>query len=531
MLYSRKGTEEFLSRTLEDWRWLKRLPKERLLAELRQLKVPPRFKTEPWLHQLVCFYLAMAHPRFLWLLDMGLGKSKIIMDIITQRQRERKLDRALIVVPRIINISSWADDLAKHSNLEPWLIDVENIEEKRHRLLHPRGDVTVIDTLSLQWALCDKVPDKRKKSKKDIRLFPNDDLIERLHLRYNFLDIDEIHKFQSRDNLWFLMMNRVSRGMEYVYGNTGTLFGRNVDTMWTPFYLVDRGETLGETLGAFRSAFFDVKANPWKGEVYTFNKDMEEKLNDVIQHRSIRYEENEVQDLPPLMGGAKKPLMRVVEMSDEQREHYNRALEGLINAGGNLRELDAQYIRMRQIVSGYLAWKDSYGDHVKYFAKNHKLDDLEAFVDEKGDSKIIIVYWYTLTGQMIVNRIKSMGLAVEWLYGGTKDHAALRKRIMDPRGPSVLVMQAEAGGTGLDGLQDVARYMYMYETPESPITRRQTEKRIHRQGQSKRTFIYDSVMRRSIDKGILDNLREGIDTHDTVVNGKRRSRGFFLGDC
>ena len=55
---------------------------------------------------------------------------------------------ALVMVPRLVNIDSWLDDLARHSDLEPNPVMVENIEEKRYRLLHPVGDITVVGPLA-----------------------------------------------------------------------------------------------------------------------------------------------------------------------------------------------------------------------------------------------------------------------------------------------------------------------------------------------------------------------------------------------
>src|SRR5690349_13759396 len=145
MLISRQAVKEYLGREFDDFRWMKKLSRERVERELNNLKVKPRFKTNPWLHQLVCVYIGLMYPRFLFLLDMGTGKSKIIADLITQIQRERKLEGALVMVPRQINIASWMDDLAIHSDLEPWPINIPDIDEKWERLIRPRGDVTIID--------------------------------------------------------------------------------------------------------------------------------------------------------------------------------------------------------------------------------------------------------------------------------------------------------------------------------------------------------------------------------------------------
>lgn len=517
MNISRHAVREFLGRRLDDYAWMKKLDRSVIEAELKQFKVKPKFKTEPWLHQLVCFYIGLCQPRFLFLLDMGLGKTKILADLMTQLQRERKLEGALITVPRIINLDSWSEDLAVHSELEPWSCGVTDIEEKWERLAYPKGDVSLIDYQGLHLALC-----KKQKGKKG--LFRDDKKVRHIQKQYNFIGIDESHKLSSYDNLWFGIMNQLTKTAEFCYASTGTLFGKDPTDLWSQFYLVDRGETFGENLGLFRASFFTKKQNPWKGIKYIFDPKMDRELHRMLQNRSLRYDEGEVHDLPPRVS-------RIIrfKMGTEQREHYLRAVQGILEANGKLSDLDANWVKMRQITSGYLSWKDDYGDHLIRFKENPKLDWLEGTLDSLGQGKVVVCYDYTETGRMIVDRLKSLSIDHEWYYGGTKDKSGSRSRFLTDPKCRVFVMNSEAGGTGNDGLQKVSSHLIFYESPSHPTSRKQTLKRIHRPGQTKRSFIWDPIMIGSIDQGILDSIAEGIDLHEKVVNGKVR-KNFFLGE-
>ena len=522
MIISRKALNEYLDRDLDSYLWMKRLRRLGVLKELEHLKVKPIFKTEPWLHQLVCFYIGICLPEFLFLLDMGLGKSKILSDLITQRIREKSISRALICVPNVVNMASWQDDLGRHSELEPWTCDVAGIEEKWERLSNPKGEVTVIDYHGLTLALCDKIKGKKGKG----QLVPNADRIARVRKLYPFIGIDESQKLRNHQNLWFSIMRDLTQTATYTYATTGTPFGKTPESLWAQFYLVDKGETFGQNLGLFRSAFFGVSTDNFKGSVWTFNKRMSPDLNRMLQHRSIRYDEDEVPeiDLPKKVNVVKR-----VNMGVEQREHYLRALEGLINAQGmgDPAMLEAPWIRMRQIVSGYLVWEDDHGKHVTRFKENPKLIALEHLLSEMGESKIVICCDYALTGQMIVDHVKAMGFGYEWLYGGTKDKTGARTRFMNDPDCRVFVMNSSAGGTGNDGLQKVARYMVFYESPTPPDLRKQVEKRIHRPGQLERAFIYDLVASKTTDQGILDSIAEGNDLFQSIVNGRALRRGFL----
>jgi SNF2 family DNA or RNA helicase len=517
---SKAAIKSYLNRDLDSYLWMKRLLREEILAELARFPVPPQFKTEPWLHQLVCFYIGLCNPRFLYLLDMGLGKSKILLDLITQAQREKKLRRALITVPRLVNIDSWLDDIGRHSNLEPTAAMVEDIEAKREALLNPSGDLTVIDYQGLQWALC-----KKAASKKGNVLVPDEKLVGMAQKLYSFIGVDESHKLKNHTSLWFGLMSRLTSTADRVYATTGTLFGTSVEDIWAQFFLVDRGETFGDSLGLFRASFFTAKMNPWKGIEYTYTKSMTRPLNRMLQHRSIRYDDDEIDEieLPKRM----PPIVIRLDMGEEQREHYLRALEGVINAGDDPKALEAPWIRMRQITSGYLKWHDEYGDHTVHFPQNPKLDALERLLDEMGDSKVVIPYVYTESGSIISKRLTKLGIDHEWFYGGTKDKPASRRRFMEDKKCRAFVMNAESGGTGNDGLQKVARCMVFYESPPV-VTRTQTEKRIHRPGQSERTYFYDLVLRKTVDQGILNDLKDGRDLYQSVVSASKNERKKLL---
>jgi len=516
MIVSKRAVAEYLGRQLSAYNWMKRLQRRELEDELSRLRTTPKFKTDPWLHQLVCFFLGLHEPRFLFLLDMGLGKSKIVQDLITQAQREKRLRKALVMVPRLINIDSWLDDIKVHSELQANPVLVESIDGKRDLLLDPEGDLSIIDYHGLVLALCDKVKGK---------LVPNQKRIAQAAKLYNFINADESHKLGNHGSLWFDVVERLTEPADFVYETTGTIFGRNPEAIWSQFYIADRGATFGESIGPFRSAFFKAETHPFKGQVFTFDKTKARVLSKMMRNRSLRYEDTEINDLPPCIIRPRK-----LDMGAEQREHYLNALEGVINSTGDAQALAAPWIRMRQICSGYLKWSDDRGDHLVRFKHNPKLDMLTALLEQTEDSKLIVAYDYTDTGRMICEHLKGLGVDHRWLYGGSKDRRGIREAFLHDPSCQVLVMNSEAGGTGTDGFQHVAQYLVPFESPTPVITRKQLIKRIHRPGQKRRSFIIDLAMRDSVDTAILKSLEEGFDLYDLIVKGSaKRRRDLLLG--
>jgi hypothetical protein len=515
MLINRQSVDDYLSRELNSYVWMKSLKREQIERELSYLKVRPLFKTRPWLHQLVCFYIGLYEPEFLYLLDMGLGKSKILSDLITHKIREKKIARALVGVPRVINMSSWRDALLEHSDLEPWLCNTESIEEKWERLADPSGQVTVVD----YQGLCLAVSKKERGKKKANKLVPDERKIAMLQKLYPFIGIDESHKLKRSTSLWFSVVNHLTATANYVYAMTGTVFDRNPEEAWAQFQMVDNGKTFG-TLGMFRAAFYSATPDPFAGTAYTYIRRRSKYYHSFLQNKSIRYDSPEVAEIDVPM---KVNIKVEVDFSEEQRQHYRRVLQDAINAkNGGERTITAPWLRMRQIVAGFFAWEDATGKHLIKFKENPKLDALEELLDGMGDSKVVICHYLIETGQLISDRLRELHIQHVWLYGGTKDHDSVRSTFMQDPDCRVFLMNTAAGGVGNDGLQKVARYMVFFETPTPPSDRKQTEMRIHRPGQLERVYIYDLVMRRSVDSKILASIEEGLDFYQQLVSGGHR---------
>lgn len=524
MIISRRAVDDYLSRDFDNFNWIKETPRADLIEELRSFKVRPVFRRDPWTHQLACFLLGMTFPQFFFLLDMGLGKSKIISDLFFQRLREKKVTRGLITVPRQINVASWADDLDANTDLGYTLVNESEIEAKIELLLNPTGDLTIIDYMGLHLALSKKEGKRGKR-----RMVKDEKLIRKVQRIYPFIGMDECHKLGNHDSLWFSIMRDLTKHADYVYGTTGTMFGRDPEAVWAQYFLLDRGETFGANLGIFRAAFFESKTHPWKGQTFIPLKSMTRQFNRMVNHRSIQYEDVEVPEteLPPCVD-----LVDRIYLGDEQREAYTRIVDGVINADGDATQMEpGAWIKLRQIASGYLKWKDSSGDHLIRFAYNPKMEAMLRRIEQAAGSKVVISTEYTETGEMIMTALKTQGYKARWLYGGAKDPMDIRRAFLDDPNLQVLVINSASGGTGLDGLQKVSRYLIMYEEPPSPTDYKQLRKRIYRSGQRRRAFIISLRAVATVDMSIATSRQEGIDLYDQMIKGKgiKPSRRLLFG--
>lgn len=98
-----------------------------------------------------------------------------------------------------------------------------------------------------------------------------------------------------------------------------------------------------------------------------------------------------------------------------------------------------------------------------------------------------------------------------WLWAGTKDSRKELNKFAKNENCRLAIIQNRVGAYSLDGLQDVSNYMFIYESPASVIDREQLERRLIRQGQKRKVFLYDLVVEKSVDERILEFHKEGKD--------------------
>ncbi len=391
--------------------------------------------------------------------------------------------------------------------------------EQREEVLDSEFDVLVCTYMGWMMMTCEKAKVRKRGSKKKKMGLKPGRKLEKLAARFQFVCYDEPTVYlQNEGSTSFRVFRRFLKCAPYRYSLTGTPFGKDPAALWAQFYLVDKGETLGDTLGLYRGAFFTETINAWTGyPEYKFDERKKKLLMRRLRHGSIRYSEGECLDLPESVD-----ISKPVIWPEETWAYYVKLLNKIRDEKHDVGRRENLYIRMRQLCSGYLKTKDAKGGDVEIvFAENPKLEVLEQMVQELPEGrKMVVFHIYKRTGQLICERLKALRVPHVWIYSGTKPSVrdTLEERVNDPADALRVVVASEAAGYGLN-LQG-ANWVWFFESPSDPKMRKQMEKRVDRQGQTRRTFIVDCYVRNSIESKILRGLREGYDLHDAVVDGR-----------
>lgn len=84
------------------------------------------------------------------------------------------------------------------------------------------------------------------------------DLYQKLKTGWPFdmIVIDELSSFKNPQAKRFRALRKVMPKVSRVVGLTGTPSANGLMDLWAEIYLLDRGERLGQTLGAYREKYF-----------------------------------------------------------------------------------------------------------------------------------------------------------------------------------------------------------------------------------------------------------------------------------
>lgn len=454
--------------------------------------------------------------RFAFFSDTGTGKTFLSIALMRYFAKADVAQRNLILVPNKVNKTEWAlEGFDKHAPNMRYVV-LTGSSKHKWELIEENSDASAfIDTYAgFVRMLCDRQQLKKKKGNRTHRLVPNRKRVQMLAEFFDGVYCDESTYLADRRKLPYRVVKKFSQFAEVFFILTATPFGRNVEQVWSQMHLVDGGETLGETLTLFRSAFFDTKINYWGGYEYTLKKDGRREISRFLDHKSITYPAKE-SDLPRLVRERK-----YVALPETAEAYYQRARDELRRSMGNQQAVKNAFLRMRQISSGFVGYKDDEsGERAEFvFDKNPKLDLLEALVMKIPEQyKFIVFHEFHYSAHVISKMLDRLNIKHVLINGMRKDSDKARRLFRADNNVRGLVLSNSAGGYGLN-LQ-IARYGLYYESPVPVILRKQTEKRFDRQySPHDHVFLWDLIVRGTADESILEFHKEGKNLWKAILN-------------
>ena len=412
---------------------------------------------------------------------MGLGKTVITLTVIRRLiHEELATDKWLVIATKRVAEDTWAQEAAKWDHLKDLRIArVLGTEKQRIAALESDADVYVINRENVVW------------------------IVEYLGRRWDFdgIVIDELSSFKSSKSKRWKALRRVAASARCVYGLTGTPAPNGYIDLWPEVYLLDRGERLGRTLGAFRNAFFNPGAH--RGHVvfdWRLKPGAKDRIDHLLKDLCLSMQQADWVELPD------RTFNTIwVKLDKKERGLYDRMqkekilplLEGKI---ADMKDYDSAIVadqaaqlsgKLLQMANGAVYDEDGSVVHIH----DRKLDALEEIVEATHGEPLLVFYNY----KHDLDRILARFPQAEKLAGEGMIEAWNRGEI-----PMLLCHPASAGH-GLN-LQFGGHIIVWFGLTWSLELYQQANARLHRMGQERGVVVHHIAARDTLDERVLAAL-------------------------
>ena len=468
-----------------------------------------KFRTTPYAHQHVALDRSMDRKAYGFFMEMGTGKSKVLIDTISNLYLQGLLDFALIVAPKGVYKNWVTKEIPEHFPLDvPHRVIHWVASPNTKQLLEMKSVSTAFAGVTMFVMNTEAFSHIKGKNAGE-------------WLGKNFggrglIAVDESTTIKNHGAKRTKSLIRISRAFTYRRILTGSPVTKAPMDIYSQAEFLGHGLLGFDSFYAFRGRYAIVKRrvmgrNSFDEVVGYRNLD---ELAEVVNTFSYRVLKKDCLDLPD-----KIYTKRFVTPTPEQKRMYNDLKtdaylmleEGYITAPIVI----TQMLRLQQILSGHLPLEDG---PTQYFDSG-KMDALLQLLEET-DGKVIIWSRFRYDIQQITGTLQQlygMDSAASY-YGDTTsdDRTRAVENFQNPEHPLRFFIgnPATAGyGITLTEAHTVVYYANSFDLEH----RIQSEDRCHRIGQKNAVTYVDLIVEDSIDEKIVDALRDKIDLSAKVL--------------
>lgn len=410
------------------------------------------------------------HPKAGVFLDMGLGKTVITLTAIDTLLNELFLiSRVLVIAPKRVAEDTWTREHAKWDHLKHLRISrVLGSPGQRRQALQQDADIYVIGRDNVIWLVdyCQSA-------------WPFDMVI-----------IDELSSFKNPQAKRFRALRKVIPKVSRIVGLTGTPSANGLMDLWAEIYLLDRGERLGRTLGAYRETYFRPGArNGYIVYKWEPVRGAQEKIRQAISDICISMSAKDYLKLPKRIDN----IIPVKLTPAELKQYKTMEAEQLIHVDGeDVVALNAAAVmtKLLQIANGCVYSAD--GNVV--CLHRAKLEALLEIIDTT-DSPVLVFYSYKHDLAAIQEAIPEANT-----LAGPEDIADWNAGRIQ-----VLLVHPASVGYGLN-LQEGGHVIVWYGLTWSLELYQQANARLYRQGQEKPVIIHHLIAEGTVDEQVMKAL-------------------------
>ena len=471
-----------------------------------------KFKTEPYAHQRKALEVSWEREYFAYFMEMGTGKSKVLVDNIAMLYDKGKINAALIIAPKGVYRNWYSQEIPNHlaSHIDHktvlWTATTSKAKDKEYQQLFK------VD-YDLHILIMNVEAFSTKKGLEFAAKFMN--------CHKTLMAVDESTTIKTPSAKRTKSICNLGKYAKYRRILTGSPVTKSPLDLYTQCGFLDE-ELLGfGSFYSFRNRYAIMVDRNFGGrrvQIPTGYQRLDE-LSEILKKFSDRVLKEDCLDLPP-----KTYIERQVELTDEQTKAYSTmksaALATLKGKMATAPHVLTQMMRLHQITCGHLKNDDGSITEVK----SNRIKALLEVLDEV-EGKVIIWANYVYDIKQIVNAISDEygDDSIVQYYGAVEAEKRQDniKKFQDPNSKArFFVGNPQTGGYGitLTAASNVIYYSNGYDLEK----RLQSEDRAHRIGQKKAVTYVDLIAPKTVDEKIRKALRKKINIATQVMGEELR---------
>ena len=443
---------------------------------------------------------------FAYFMEMGTGKSKVLLDNIAMLYDRGKINGALIIAPKGV-YKNWFDSeipihMVDHiqKKMVLWQSNINQKQQlKLDTLFKPEVDLHIlimnVEALSTRKGVS---------------------FVERFLLSHNTLmAVDESTTIKNPDAKRTKAIVKLSTGAKYRRILTGSPVTKSPLDLYKQCEFLDPWLLDHQSYYTFRTRYAVMKTMNFNGRsvnIVVGYRNLAE-LSEKLKSFSYRILKDDCLDLPP-----KTFMKRVIQLTPEQNKVYQQmksmALAELNGKMVTTVNVITQLMRLQQITCGHFKADDGSMQEIK----NNRITELMDLLEEVEGKAIIWAHWRHDIATIVREIEKEYPGSVMTYYGDTTsdDRQKAIKEIQDPESKvRFLVGTPQTGGYGitLTGASTMIYYSNGYDLEK----RKQSEARIDRIGQEKPMTYIDILAEDTIDEKIVKALRKKVNIATEIM--------------
>jgi SNF2 family DNA or RNA helicase len=467
-----------------------------------------KFKTKPYAHQLTALEKSWDKTEYGYFMEMGTGKSKVLVDNMAMLYDKGKINGAVIVAPKGVYRNWYSQEIPNHlpSHIQPkivlWTATISKAKQKEYDSLFETGHDLHILLINVE-AL------STKKGLEFAAKF--------MRCHKTMLAIDESTTIKNPSAKRTKSILALGKEATYRRILTGSPVTKSPLDLFTQCGFLNSYLLGFDSFYAFRNRYANMIDRNFGGrrvQLIGSYKRLDE-LATKLKAFSYRVLKEDCLDLPE-----KVYIRREVDLTDEQSKAYSTmksaALALLKGKMATAPHVLTQMMRLHQITCGHLKNDDGTITEIK----NNRLKELVNLLDEV-EGKVIIWANYIHDIEHIVKEISNQFGAdsIVQYYGAipAEQRQENIEKFQDPNSKArFFIGNPQTGGYGIT--LTCANTVVYYSNGYDLEKRLQSEDRAHRIGQTKSVTYVDFIAPKTVDEKIVKALRSKMNIANQIMD-------------